>query len=240
MNFEIVKEVACPFGDWENGGSSFLLKKRESWALNKIDHEIYSKYFLGKTNGVFLEAGANDGITQSNTMFFEHYKGWTGILVEPVRQQYGKILHPEYSNRSQLNVAVNAALVGDLYGHDNIEMVYTPGCNGLLSVVNNEKAEAMLARDKYGDKIPVQVPALSLNKILAAYWEQDIAIDLMVLDVEGYEAEALKGIDFTRWKINYLLVEQLNGPDSEIEALVLPYYDLVEVIGEHDYMYKKK
>jgi hypothetical protein len=40
--------------------------------------------FGQKTGGVFIELGANDGLTQSNTAFFEFSRGWTGLLVEPV------------------------------------------------------------------------------------------------------------------------------------------------------------
>ena len=33
--------------------------------------------------GFFIEAGADDLETDSNTLFFEIERGWTGILVEP-------------------------------------------------------------------------------------------------------------------------------------------------------------
>ena len=33
--------------------------------------------------GFFIEAGADDLVTDSNTLFFEIERGWTGILVEP-------------------------------------------------------------------------------------------------------------------------------------------------------------
>jgi len=34
-------------------------------------------------DGFFIEAGADDLVTHSNTLFFEMERGWTGILVEP-------------------------------------------------------------------------------------------------------------------------------------------------------------
>jgi hypothetical protein len=34
-----------------------------------------------KDNGFFIELGANDGLMQSNTAFFEFTRGWTGILI---------------------------------------------------------------------------------------------------------------------------------------------------------------
>ena len=33
--------------------------------------------------GFFVDSGAHDGEIQSNTLFFERIRGWTGILIEP-------------------------------------------------------------------------------------------------------------------------------------------------------------
>jgi hypothetical protein len=49
--------------------------------LNKIDKDLI-KYIKYK-NGFYIELGANDGISQSNTLFLEKYKNWSGILIEP-------------------------------------------------------------------------------------------------------------------------------------------------------------
>ena len=38
---------------------------------------------INKRNGFFIELGANNGLTQSNTAFFEKDMGQTGILIEP-------------------------------------------------------------------------------------------------------------------------------------------------------------
>ena len=35
-------------------------------------------------DGFFVEAGADDLVEDSNTLYFEIERGWTGILVEPV------------------------------------------------------------------------------------------------------------------------------------------------------------
>ena len=40
---------------------------------------------LGKLRGgTFVDVGGYDGITGSNSLFFEHWRGWSGVLVEPV------------------------------------------------------------------------------------------------------------------------------------------------------------
>lgn len=236
MNFEIIAEEACPFANWENGGSSFLFRKRKSWALNKMDHYLNSKYFAGVTNGSYLEAGANDGLRQSNTMYFEQYKNWSGILIEPMLSQY----HQCRANRGPVNIVVYGALVAEDYSKEVVDMIYTPECHGLMSVVDNENAPELLKRVGNEPTEKCQVPALSLNTILQKIWHRDNWIDLMVLDVEGHEKDALKGMDFKIWGVNYLLIEQLNGLDPEIAIALEPFFELLEVVGEHDYLFKRR
>ena len=60
--------------------------KRYSYpALNNLDRKMDE---LLPDSGVFLEIGANDGYTQSNTYFLERLRNWDGILIEPVPWLY--------------------------------------------------------------------------------------------------------------------------------------------------------
>jgi hypothetical protein len=49
--------------------------------------KIMEKY-LNYENGYFVELGANDGLRISNTLYFEKYKNWKGILVECIYHKY--------------------------------------------------------------------------------------------------------------------------------------------------------
>lgn len=46
----------------------------------------------GLKNGFLVEAGALDGETFSNSLFFERERNWSGILIEPLPLSYQKIL----------------------------------------------------------------------------------------------------------------------------------------------------
>lgn len=51
---------------------------------NKIFFDTkLDKLFKHKKNGFYIELGANNGLTQSNSAFFEKNRNWTGILIEP-------------------------------------------------------------------------------------------------------------------------------------------------------------
>ena len=53
--------------------------------------EWVDKYLKQKTNGIFLEVGAVDGVSLSNTLFFERERNWTGILIEPNNNFYNRL-----------------------------------------------------------------------------------------------------------------------------------------------------
>ena len=44
-----------------------------------------------KRGGVFVDIGANDGITISNSLYFERELGWNGIAVEPIPSVFDKL-----------------------------------------------------------------------------------------------------------------------------------------------------
>ena len=43
-------------------------------------------------DGFFIECGALDGETRSNTLFFERFRNWTGLLIEADPINYQQIL----------------------------------------------------------------------------------------------------------------------------------------------------
>jgi hypothetical protein len=46
----------------------------------------------GRRNGFFIEVGAHDGEINSNTLFFELERSWTGLLIEPDPTAYRALL----------------------------------------------------------------------------------------------------------------------------------------------------
>ena len=94
--------TACPFstsakrafynadGPWRRRGVFEALGSRRysQPALHGMDARLEA--LLDRDGGVFLEAGAHDGYTQSNTYYLERFRGWTGVLVEAVPELHAK------------------------------------------------------------------------------------------------------------------------------------------------------
>src|SRR4030095_6950761 len=55
------------------------------------DRFLLENFFRGKRGGVFVDIGAYDGETFSNSLFFERTMGWTGLCVEPLPSAFQKL-----------------------------------------------------------------------------------------------------------------------------------------------------
>ena len=83
--------------------TNFLFrKKRKGFSIKtSVETPYYSQYgqdkiineriFNSKRNGFFVDIGANDGITGSNTYFFEKELNWTGVCIEPQPDIFHKL-----------------------------------------------------------------------------------------------------------------------------------------------------
>ncbi len=181
------------------------------------------------TGGFFVEAGANDGVTQSNTLLFARYRGWRGLLIEPV---------PELARRCRAarpeSIVEQVALVAPDHGAATVAMRYA----NLMSVV--EGARGSDADDRrhvaLGEQrqeiagYELEVPARTLSAILDEHGVE--RIDLLCLDLEGYEPNALRGLDLDRHRPAWLLVEVWDGP--AIDELLAPRYEPVAQLSHHE------
>ena len=198
--------------------------KKESFALDQLDLKLVP--YLNFRNGFFVEAGANDGIEQSNTLYFEKYMEWTGILVEPIKE-----LAAQCGINRPRCIVENCALVSLEYEMEFIEMQY---CN-LMSVVRGslppqeEKIYIEQGCEVQGiSTYSLRVPARTLTSVLDKYRVNKL--DFLSLDVEGYELNVLKGINFNKYRPTFMLIEVRS---NEIENFLRPIYKPVTTLSHH-------
>jgi FkbM family methyltransferase len=160
-----------------------------------MDYQNLEKYGITSIRkGFFVEAGANDGITNSLSFQLERRGGWSGILIDPVKENIE--MCKKY--RSKRNIYIHGALVAEDYKYDKIKGNFglPPGENSAKS-----KVESLVEKwpPKNGSISSVEVNAIKFKEI---YRDE---IDLFILDVEGYEYEVLKGIDFTKPPLYFII-----------------------------------
>jgi FkbM family methyltransferase len=203
-------------------------------ALNDIDRKL--EQYLDFKEGFFIEAGANDGYIQSNTYYLEKIKSWSGILIEPLPLQYERCV-----KERKKSIVFNCALVPFDYRDDNVKMLYS----NLMSVVQGARKTETLDQDHVikgaelqsdvDDIYSLTVPARTLTSILNEVGVE--AIDFFSLDVEGYEIDVLKGLDFDKYRPKFILIEQ-NFPEEIGDFLTSIGYDELDRLSDKDILYK--
>ena len=72
-----------------------------SWTgLNGLDRRLLA-VIKPKLGGYYVELGANDGLSQSNTYKLQKAYGWNGLLIEPSPAKFSEcVRNRSFSNRS--------------------------------------------------------------------------------------------------------------------------------------------
>jgi FkbM family methyltransferase len=217
---EVWQYFNCPIAAQYKGAKYF--------GLNELDRKIAE--YIPQQQGVFVDVGANDGINQSNSLYFER-QGWRGVLIEPVPATYEKC----QQNRPLAQV-VHAACVAPDYPDTEIVLVDV----GLMSLVegarnSEEEKQAWIQRGEQLQQItskPCTAPAKTLTSILE---EQNLKeIDLLLVDVEGYESEVLAGLDFSRFRPKHIVIEDSGTTDLE-SILGKSGYEVIAVFNERNF-----
>ena len=175
------------------------------------EDKLLWEMFNQRREGFFIEVGAWNGISLSNTYFLEQM-GWTGILVEPLRELFEDCVR----NRPRSRV-VHAACTTPNQGA-TIKFTRVVG-NEMLSCIHPEPAHAQRCRSEGRQFEEIEVPAVTLDRLIVRErngpwpgpgpWKPKVGwqIDLVSIDVEGGEMDVLKGFNLDRFKPRVLLIE---------------------------------
>lgn len=203
----------------------------------KSDLDLSSKIFrlckhiFGNEPGTFIEAGANDGVAYSNSIRLELELNWNGILIEPGIPAYEalKINRPGNLN---LNLALAASVLDR-----SVSGTFTSG--SLLSSGHRELRYRDIARLNHKFKgiaslralfnlkpsvTLVDIEATTIDKVIENSGKK--TINLLSLDIEGMEADALRGME--RYRPQLIVVETRKHNIWEVcELLILKGYSLL-------------
>jgi FkbM family methyltransferase len=197
------------------------------------DMDLALDRFIGRSGGVFLEAGGFDGFTQSNTYYLERFRGWRGILVEPIPE----LAALARRNRPGARV-VQAALVDPEFGESTVALEF----GDLMTTVSRDGARDWVKPGLvlgWRDHRLEHAPARTLSDIIDEAGGPPI--DLLSLDVEGHEAAALRGLDLERHAPAWIVIEMhdLAGGRAQIEPILGERYVEHAQISPLDLLYRR-
>lgn len=193
--------------------------------IPKLDF-LYEKYFGKIDNGVFVEVGAYDGEYVSNTSCLADL-GWKGHYIEPVPEYFNKCSKRHKKNR--LTKVSNFA-VGAYNGKVQINV------SGPMSTID-KKTEQVFKKLPWSKKLIsnqyIAVDQITLDDFLVTH-DVEKSFDLLVIDVEGYEWEVLKGLDIQLWKPKMVIIE-LHDQNSDYPHLMENSQRIVNYFETHSY-----
>ncbi len=184
-----------------------------------------------KRNGYFVEFGATDGISLSNTYLLEKEYGWQGILAEPAQCW-------QQSLRENRSSKIDSRCVWSETGYS---LEFNETIEAELSTINNFSSRDLHSVRRLGGKKYV-VQTVSLNDLLD-FHNAPKDIDYLSIDTEGSEFVILSNFDFYSHNINIITVEHnFSHPDREnMHSLLISkgYKRIFERFSQWDDWYVK-
>ena len=163
-----------------------------SYAQNSEDVLLWRA--LGHVkHGFYIDVGANDPVEHSVTKAF-YERGWRGISIEPL-PSFHQAFEEQRPHDVNLAIAAGAA-DGELTLYD------VPAVRGWASP---EQSVAEMHRAEGHDVAELKVPVRTLASVCAEHVRGEI--HFLKVDVEGFEGEVLRGMDFARWRPWVLVIE---------------------------------
>jgi FkbM family methyltransferase len=179
------------------------LRYARARSLSQIgqDFWVFGEAFNGARSRYFVDIGAADGITESNTYLLEKRFGWSGICVEPDPRSYAKLAR----NRSCvcLNACADAA-------EGEVDFVFMGRHGGIVDSDTDNKPDGTTTSGY------VRLRTRRLEDILREQGSPRV-IDYLSIDVEGAEDRVLGAFPFAEYRFNCLTVER---PGTSLRAIL--------------------
>ena len=196
------------------------------------DKWLLENLFINKTDGVFVDIGAHDGVSFSNSYYMENL-GWSGVAVEPMAHLFEKL------NQVRNCQCVNGCITQD-EGQRTFRQI--EGYAEMLSGLVDEYDPKHLARiereiNQHGGsykEFPVQ--CFGFNTLMTQLGIKKI--DYLSIDVEGVELKVLQSMDFSKFNISVIGVEN-NYSDYRIPTwLKSQGFVFKSIVGDEIYVNK--
>ena len=210
LDWAVIRAISAEWKKMKGAsGRTGILAEKPRYSLF-TEELVIRDFFQDREGGYFVDVGCAWPVHASNTYYLEKHLGWSGIGIDALADYAGA--WGEERPRSkffQFIVTDRVADSGRFFRSEGL---------GLSSVDSKMASGELFGVKRQTEEI--EVPMTTLNHLLD---QQGVRkIDLLALDIEGHEPEALRGFDVARFQPELIVVE---GKDPRV----------VTLLGEHGY-----
>jgi FkbM family methyltransferase len=162
---------------------------------------LYSLLLGERSDGLFVEVGAFDGISSSNSSCLAEI-GWSGILIEPI-PRYAELCRTRY--RGNHRIQIIEAAVGAK--HSTVEITVGGPFSSTIDEVVTRYRGLEWSKADVQDSTRLSVPQWTLDETLDAANLAGKPIDVLIVDVEGAQAAVFQGFSIDRWRPRIIIAE---------------------------------
>lgn len=182
---------------------NIFFKSMKTYFSQNGEDILLEKLLPGKKRkqGFYVEVGCNDPIDISNTFRF-YLAGWRGLLIDANAKLIAK------NKRIRKKDTVICAAISD---QEHIVNFYESTNTSWESTLDVD-AHAALNNYKMQYKPPIQVKTQTLDSIFKQYLPNNQQIDILSIDIEGHDYNALISFDIDQYR-PYLIIIEIHGFD---------------------------
>ena len=174
--------------------------------------DLYRLYLGERHEGLFVEVGAYDGISFSNSSCLAD-AGWSGILIEPI-PAFAELCRERYRGNQRIEVVHCAA--GAEHGEVEISVA------GPFTTTNAEVMKSYgtidWAKRAVSQASQIRVRQRTLDAILADSTFKNRPIDVLIVDVEGAEEAVFAGFSLSL-KTPKMIIVELSHTHPDLHAI---------------------
>ncbi len=181
-----------------------------------------------KRGGFFVEFGAMDGLSLSNSWLLETEFGWRGLCAEPNPDLFERL----HKNRRCI---VSSECIGPATGQE-VEFILADAF-GTISSYADADMHADTRKPYSDDGRTIRLRTTSLDDFLRRH-SAPREIDYLSIDTEGSEFDILNAFPFSEWKVRLLTVEHNFTPQREKIRELLERHGYRRTIAKWDDWYE--
>ena len=172
--------------------------------------ELVTKNFFVEEEFTFIQVGANDGTSFDILYDIVKLRKSSGIVIEPLPDFFEQLCntYQNFPSVIKVNKAVHSTLrtVNIYRVHPKKQHLAPDWAKGIASLDPNHHKKSNTSSDLI---IPEPVEAAPLMEIVLQDYKKKI-VDLLQIDVEGFDYEVLKMLDFKTIKPSIIKYEYVN------------------------------